>query len=116
MNFKAYLKHSIGIILLNIVGLLFLCVFLFSVGNVFKSIMLIALIWNSVLIIYLVSSYRKRKIHLDYIENCISNIDKKYLISEVLEVPSFLEAKPYYYLLKKSSKAMREEINKEKSK
>lgn len=114
MSFKEYLKHSIGIILLNIVGLIFLCVFLFSVGNVFKSIMLIAVIWISILIIYLVSSYRKRKVHFDYIENCISNIDKKYLISEVLEVPSFLEAKPYYYLLKKSCKAMREEINKEK--
>ena len=45
----------------------------------------------------------------------MNNIDKKYLISEVLELPPFIEAEPYYYLLKKSSKSMREEINKEKS-
>ena len=38
-------------------------------------------------------------------------MDKKYLISEVIDKPIYLEAGPYYDLLKKASKAMREEIN-----
>ena len=61
-------------------------------------------------------AYRKRRDYFKIIEKSVANIDKKFLISEVLKEPPFIEAKPYYYLLKKSSKSMREEINREKSK
>lgn len=115
MSFKEYLKHNIAIILLNIISLIFLSVFLLSVGNQFKAIIIITVLWVCTLVVYLVIAYRKRKDHFKFVEKCICNIDKKYLISEVLDVPPFLEAEPYYYLLKKSSKSMREEINKEKS-
>ena len=114
MSYKEYLKGNIGIILFNILSLIVLSVFLFCVGNKFKSILVIYIAWTGVLLIYLVIAYKKRKYHFDFVEKCICNIDKKYLISEVLEVPPFIDAEPYYYLLKKSSKSMREEINKEK--
>ena len=59
-------------------------------------------------------AYRKRRNYFEIIEKSVASIDKKFLISEVLKEPPVVEAKPYYYLLKKSSKSMREEINKEK--
>lgn len=114
MSFKEYLKHNIGIILLNIISSLSLSIFLLSIGNQFKAIVTIIVVWIGILSVYLFIAYRKRKDHFDFVEKCVCNIDKKYLISEVLEVPPFLESEPYYYLLKKSSKSMREEINKEK--
>ena len=114
MNFKEYLKYNIGNILLNIMSLIFLEVFLLSIDNELKPLIIIAVIWGCVLFGYLIIAYIKRKDYFIFVEKCICNIDKKYLISEVLEVPPFIEAKPYYFLLKKSSKAMREEINKEK--
>ena len=58
----------------------------------------------------------KRKIYFEILEKYIENLDKKYLISEVIEIPPYIEAMPYYYLLKKASKSMREEINEEKTK
>ncbi len=115
MSLKDYLKSKVGMISLNIISLIVLSVFLLSIGNEFEAIMIIVLSWIVILFIYFFIAYRKRKSYFELIEKCVSKIDKKYLISEVLEVPPFVESEPYYYLLKKSSKSMREEINKEKS-
>ena len=116
MSLKDYLKSKIGVIFLNIIALIFLSLFLLSIGNELEAVSIIAFSWIIVLCIYLVITYRKRKDYFELIEKCVSKIDKKYLISEVLEVPPFIEAEPFYHILKKSSKSMREEINKEKSK
>lgn len=115
MSLKEYIKSRLGVVFLNMVSLITLLIFLLSVGNSFSVIVTIGSIWTIVLIIYLIFSYRKRKSYFTVINKSISNIDKKYLISEVLQVPPFLESVPYYNLMKKSSKSMREEINKEKS-
>lgn len=114
MSLKDYLRSKIGTIALNSIALIVLSVFLLSIGNELKAIMIIDLWWIVILSIYFFSAYRKRKVYFELIEKSVSKIDKKYLISEVLELPPFIEAEPYYYLLKKSSKSMREEINKEK--
>ena len=114
MSLKDYLKSKIGTIFLNGIALITLSVFLLSIGNEFEPVIIIVLSWIITLFIYFMIVYKKRKNYFELIEKGVSNIDKKYLISEVLEVPPFLEAEPYYYLLKKSSKSMREEINKEK--
>lgn len=114
MSLKDYLKNRVGIIILNILALIVLSIFLLSIGNEIKAIVIIVLLWIAILFICFIVAYKKLKDYLELIESSVSNIDKKYLISEVLEVPPFIEAEPYYYLLKKSSKSMREEINKER--
>ena len=115
MNLKDYLKSKVGIILLNIIALVTLAIFLLSVGNEFEVIMTIVITWITVLFIYFMNAYRIRKSYFEVLDKSVSNIDKKYLISEVLEIPPFVESIPYYHLMKKTSKSMREEINKEKS-
>ena len=114
MSLKDYLKSKVAIIFLNIIALMTLSVFLLSVGNESKIIITIAITWIVFLFVYFMFAYRKRRDYFKIIEKSVANIDKKFLISEVLKEPPFIEAKPYYFLLKKSSKAMREEINKEK--
>ena len=115
MSLKDYLKSRVVIIFLNIIALITLSVFLLCVGNKFKVIITIAITWIIFLFVYFMFAYRKRRAYFEIIEKSVASIDKKFLISEVLKEPPFVEAKPYYYLLKKSSKSMREEINKEKS-
>ena len=116
MSLKDYLKSKVAIIFLNIIALMRLSVFLLSVGNESKRIITIAITWIVFLFVYFMFAYRKRRDYFKIIKKSVANIDKKFLISEVLKEPPFIEAKPYYYLLKKSSKSMREEINREKSK
>lgn len=115
MSLKDYLKTKIVIIFLNSIALIILSIFMLSIGNEFKAVIVIVFSWTILLFIYFLIAYRRRKDYFEVIEKCVSRIDKKYLISEVLEVPPFVEAEPYYYLLKESSKSMREEINREKS-
>lgn len=111
MSLKDYLKSRISVILLNIISLITLIIFLFSVGNTFDTINIIASVWMSILIIHLLWEYKKRQVYFDEVLRCTENLDKKYLVSELLDIPPYIEAVPYYYLLKKSSKSMREEIN-----
>lgn len=115
MSLKDYLNSKLAIIFLNIIALIALSIFLLSVGNEVDAILTIVISWVIFLVVYFIFEYKKRKSYFEVIEKSVSRIDKKFLISEVLEEPPFMDAVPYYYLLKKSSKSMREEINKEKS-
>lgn len=111
MNIKEYLKNRIGVISLNGISMIALSIFLFSVGNAFNVIKIIVIVWGTVLAVYLMLEYRDiNKIFKD-VNKYIENIDKKYLLSEVVDSPKYIEAVPYYEMLKMSSKSMREEIN-----
>lgn len=111
MNIKDYLNKRIGIISLNIISLITLSIFLFSVGNPFRVIKIVAITWIIELLIYLLYEYKAIKKHFNEINKYIENTDKKYLLSEIIKEPKYIEAMPYYYALKKASKSMRDEIN-----
>ncbi|CEO12504.1 integral membrane sensor signal transduction histidine kinase [[Clostridium] sordellii] len=116
MSLNDYLKDRIGVVFLNIIALITLIIFLFSVGNNFEVIKTVAIVWISVLIIFITYEYKKRKVYFETLLKYIDNLDKKYLISEIIDIPPYIDAIPYYYLLKKASKSMRDEINNEKTK
>ena len=115
MSLREFIKSRFSVIFINIISLITLIVFLFSVGNTFQSIKIIVIVWFIVVTVFLAYEYKKRKSYFDEVFKSIDNLDKKYLISEVIDIPPYVEAEPYYYLLKKSSKSMREEINKIKN-
>lgn len=112
MSLSDYLKDRINVILLNIIVLVTMILFLFSVGNTFDTIKIITIVWIMIIVIFFTYEYRKRKIYFDEILKIVENIDKKYLVSEVIDLPPYSDAVPYYILMKKSSKSMRDEINK----
>ena len=116
MSLNDYLKDRIGVVFLNIIALITLIIFLFSVGNNFEVIKTVVIVWISVLIIFITYEYKKRKVYFETLLKYIDNLDKKYLISEIIDIPPYIDAIPYYYLLKKASKSMRDEINNEKTK
>ncbi|MDU1566142.1 MAG: sensor histidine kinase [Clostridium sp.] len=111
MSLGDFLKSRFSVIFLNLISLVTLLVFLFSVGNTVDTLKIISVTWIIVLGTYLFFQYKNRKEFYNEISKSIDNLDKKYLISEVIDKPVYLEAEPYYYLLKKASKSMREEIN-----
>lgn len=111
MSLGDFLKSRFSVIFLNSIGLITLLIFLFSVGNTLDTLKVISATWIIVLAIYLFFQYKNRKSFFSELSQSIDNLDKKYLISEVIAKPVYLEAEPYYYLLKKAGKSMREEIN-----
>jgi len=42
----------------------------------------------------------------------MDSLDKKYLLSEIIKEPEFIEGKVIYYLLKQANKNMHENVNK----
>lgn len=116
MSLGDYLKSRTGIIVLNVISLLALIIFLVSTGSNFDTIKVIAAVWILLMSIFLIYQYKKRKVFFDEVLKSVDNLDKKYLISEIIKEPPFVEARLYYYLLKKASKSMRDEINIEKNK
>lgn len=111
MNVGEFLKSRAPVLFLNLMGVAVLLVFLFSVGNEGEVLVQIAAVWFLVMAVYLMLQYKSRKTMFRKLEKSVENLDKKYVISEVIEPPILLEAKPYYNLLKIASKSMREEIN-----
>ena len=111
MKIKEYINNRIGVISLNVIAMITLSIFLFSVGNAFNVIKVIVIVWGIGLALYLMIEYREMNKIFKKVNKYIENIDKKYLLSEVIDSPKYIEAVPYYEMLKMSSKSMREEIN-----
>lgn len=110
MSLGEYLKGRINIILSNFIGIITLSIFLFSVGNKFDTIIIILVCWTIISGLYFMYEYRKRKLYFKELNKMVERLDKKYLISEVIECPKYADAVPYYMLMKKASKSMIEEI------
>lgn len=111
MTLGDFIKSRFSVIFANFIGLITLLIFLFSVGNTIDILKIVAFVWIIVIGVYLFFQYKTRKGFYNELSKAIDNLDKKYLISEVIDKPIYLEAEPYYDLLKKASKSMREEIN-----
>lgn len=111
MSLGDFIKSRFSVIFVNFIGLITLLIFLFSVGNTIDILKIVAFVWIIVIGVYLFFQYKSRKEFYNELSKTVDNLDKKYLISEVIDKPVYLEAEPYYDLLKKASKSMREEIN-----
>lgn len=115
MNLGDYLNERIKGIFLNFIALITLSTFLFSVGNTFDTIITIAVTWTLIYTAFLTYEYRRRKLYYDDILKTSEKLDKKYLMGEIIDKPPFIDAVPYYNLIKKAGKSMLEEVNKIKA-
>lgn len=112
MSLGDYLREKIKVILLNFIALITLSTFLFSVGNSFDTIITIAVAWTLVYTAFFTYEYRKRKVYYHDLLRTAEKLDKKYLMGEIIDKPPFIDAAPYYDLIKKAGKSMLEEVNK----
>jgi signal transduction histidine kinase len=115
MNLGDFLKERTKAILFNFIALITLSTLLFSVGNTFDTIITIAISWTLVYSAFVTYEYRKRKVYYDDILKTVEKLDKKYLMGEIIDMPPFIDAIPYYDLIKQAGKSMLEEINKIKT-
>lgn len=115
MSLGEYLKGKRSDILVNIIGLITLIIFLFSVGNTFDAIVTVLITWITVVVLFFICEYRQRKLYFKELEESIDKLDKKYLISGVIDYPRYIDSVPYYIMMKKASKSMIEEITRVKN-
>ncbi|WP_426351136.1 sensor histidine kinase [Alloiococcus sp. CFN-8] len=61
---------------------------------------------------YIISEFIKEKRFYDEINSIMESLDKKYLLSEVIKEPEFIEGKLLYELLRQANKEMHEHVKK----
>lgn len=110
MKLKDYIKDKIVFILMYIGLTIFILFFLYMFrvpSSLIISIIIVMLIFIISAICY--GYYRKRSFYNNFIYK-LDELDKKYLISEVINKPNFVEGKILYDSLHEIDKSMYEEI------
>ncbi|MDU1411705.1 MAG: ATP-binding protein [Clostridium sp.] len=114
MNFKEYFKGKITFIFLNILGAVMSATLLSVLSVDFYAIIFIFIITVVCSSLFYIYDFSIKKKYYDEVFDTLEKLDKKYLISEVIKEPSFLEGKIVYELLRQSDKAMSDEVAKYK--
>ena len=114
MNFKLFLKEKAVTILLLVFGIITIEIFLmaYNVGMFIK--IYIPLIIMGLYVISIVIEYLKKKKFYDNLSNMLEELEEKYLITEIINTPNFLEGKILKNTLETIDKSMLENVNKYK--
>lgn len=110
MKLSEYLIDKIGDILIFILGhftiIMLLIAFKAEPSLIFTIIFINCIIFLSII---LIDYFRKKKFYSNLLNN-VENLDKKYLILEMIEKPGFYEGKIFYELLYEINKSMIENV------
>lgn len=114
MDFKLFFKEKAITILLLLFGIITIEIFLmaYNVGMFIK--IYIPLIIMGLYVISISIEYFKRKRSYDNLLNMLEELDEKYLITEIIKTPNFLEGKIFKNALEQIDKSMLENVNKYK--
>lgn len=74
-------------------------------------IFLVFLVWFLPLLSYILTEYIRYKKYFDNVENILENLDKKYLLPEVIKNSNFLVGEKIDYIFKNLSRDMHENVN-----
>ncbi|MBL1225022.1 sensor histidine kinase [Enterococcus sp. BWR-S5] len=110
MTLFRYIHDKLLLIILNFSGLLLLSFYLLTVGNTLLTIILIDLIWGSVLFIYLGIDYYQRQRYFNGITRQMAQLDKPYLIYELMEHTWRYEDELHKEILRESTLSAMEAI------
>mgnify|MGYP004544386925 FL=1 len=114
MNFLKFMSEKILTILLIIFSLITVEIFFMTYPlNTFIKIYTPIIIITSYLI-GLIYEYNKKKKYYDYLDKMLNQLKEKYLITEVIKKPEFIEGKILYETLEQINKSMHENVNKYK--
>ncbi|MGM8288834.1 sensor histidine kinase [Clostridium perfringens] len=110
MNLRDFIKERIVFIIINSLILLFTAVLLMVLKVDSFAVLFIVIINGAGILIYHIFDYLRKKQYYDEIKENMESLDKKYLISEVIEEGTFTESKLIYDVICKGNKAMNDEI------
>lgn len=112
MKFKDFIKEKVITIFLLLFGISTIEIFLiaYRVGifiKIYIPLILIGLYMISILLEYL-----KKSSFYNHLSNTLGDLEEKYLITEIIRTPSFLEGKILKNSLEQVDRSMLENVNK----
>ncbi|WP_029452597.1 sensor histidine kinase [Clostridium algidicarnis] len=110
MELMDFIKERILFIIISLSILIFSSILLAALRVDSYAIFFIFILnFIGVSIFHVYDYFNKRKYYNELISN-LDRLDKKYLISEVIDDGNFLDSKILYYVIKEATKAMNDEI------
>lgn len=110
MNILEYIKDRKVRIIINIFLFIIIAITLIVAGVNNWFVVLIFSTWILPLFINIFAEYFKQNSFYKNMISVLENLDKKYLLPEVIEEPEFLEGKIVYDVLKETNKNMNENV------
>lgn len=110
MSLKEYLKDKSLFLGINIFLDITLAAFLLFIGVKVEYVALVFLVWIFPLITFVSIEFMKRRDYYNSVKDIFESLDKKYLLSEVIEKPDFIDGKIIYEILRKTDREMHEHI------
>lgn len=114
MKYKDCLKEQIPCIITHILSMLGCAFFLLAVNIQMGIILILLITWVLIATIYFHVHYYFRSRYFSEILLQLGRLDKKYLISEVMDYPALTEDRIYYHILKTANKSMMEQVSQTK--
>lgn len=112
MNIKDYLKDRTLFLLINFMLFTIICGIMLLIEISANIIILIFCIWFLPIFSFIIAEYIKQKKFYVEVTNIMNDLDKKYLLAEIIKEPEFIEGKLLYNLLKVGNKDMHEHVKK----
>lgn len=112
MSLKDYLKDRFLFLLINFILFIIIGSIMVLVNFSANIILLVFSIWFLPLFSFIIAEYVKSKRFYNEITSIMDSLDKKYLLSEIIEEPDFIEGKAVYDVLKEANKSMHEHVKK----
>lgn len=112
MELKDFIKDKILIIILLLFGMITIEIFLlaYPFGNFIK--IYIPIVILGLYFIGLTIEYFNKKIFYKTVLNTLNELDEKYLVTEIIKTPSFIEGRILKIVLEQIDKSMLENVNK----
>lgn len=110
MRLVDYLRDHVHIVSLNLIGMVLLACYLRTIGNGMSEILLIGMTWLGIGVATLLIDFCRRRKYLVSLMKMCKQLDKRYLIAEVMGKPQISEDKIYAEVLRLANKSMMEEI------
>ncbi len=114
MKFKDFIKEKLVTIFLILFALITIEIFLmaYPYGSFIKIYIPLAIL--SLYFIGLIIEYTSKKAFYSNLSNTLNELDEKYLITEIIKTPNFIEGKILKNSLEQIDKSMIEHVNKYK--
>ncbi len=111
MKIIEYLKDRSLFLIINLITFLIMISVITALNISLEFILIIFILWFAPTITYMGLEYMKFKKYFNELNSICDKLDKKYLLSEVIKEPNFIEEKIIYDLLKETNRNMRDHIN-----
>lgn len=110
MSIVEFIKERMIFLIINLIVFLLVAILMKIVKVSISIILIVFLIWFGPILIYIFLEFIKYRRYLNNLIKTVENLDRKYLLPEVIEEPRFQEARIINDVLKECNKSMHEKV------